>query len=378
MPSRGPRDRTLYVSSFPPTLGNGRALRTYTVTRALAQLGPVDFAYVPFGAAEPDGAYAALPGIDFHVVRPSRGLRRLSRYAALKARGLPEPAARSASPELTDAADRLAEGRGRVVVGDMGAMVACLDLATRRPVIYNSHNVESSFRFGGDRSAPENRRLRNAERRILELADESWMVSRRDVVLARQLAPQATLRYVPNVVDVKAIRPVSEAPNAAPTVLMVGDYTYAPNAEGAAWLAGAVMPHVWRELPAARLRLVGRGASDAVEPSERVACPGFVEDLEAAYAEAAAVAVPLQDGGGSPLKFVEALAYAVPVVATSVAAQGLEVEPGRDFRLADDAPAFGAALVELARDGAPGMGRAARSLVEREYSVEALVRLIAA
>lgn len=372
--------RALVVSSFGPGLGSGRALRNWTVVSALARLGPVDVAYVPFGAEEPSPEYLALDGLDFHVIRPSRGTRRLVAAAAARLEGVPIDMARIVSPELAGEASRLADqpGRGRVVAMEIGAMLAMRRLARRRPVTWLSHNVESSFRR--PERLLDGPALRHTERRLLRLASESWMTSDRDVALATALAPGARLRYVPNVVDVAGIVPVEDAADATPTVMMVADYTYGPNQDGARWLVEEVLPVLRTQRPGARVRLVGRGASSVVGERDGVETPGFVEDLGAAYATAGAVAVPLRRGGGTPLKFIEGLAYGVPVVATPVAAQGLRVRADEHYRLAgdDDPAAFAAQLADLLERGDAGMATRARALAEQEYSVQALVRLLSA
>lgn len=379
-PAENAGRRALFVSSFAPILENGRALRTYAVVRALAALGPLDVAYVPFPVEEPSPAFAAIPGVSFHVVRPSRGARRMLHHAQLRASGLPGPVARSASPELVVAgAQGAAERtRGLVVAGDFSTMYALLRVAGRRPVAYNAHNVESSYNPSSTPSPAYRLLLTRAERRVLATAAESWMVSRRDMELARGLTPAARLRYVPNVVDVDAIEPVSPPPGGR-TVMMLADFLYGPNVASAEWLVSEVMPRVWAQLPDARLLMAGR-ASDRVRGAEdpRVERPGFVEDLRATYARASAVAVPLVRGGGTPLKFVEALAYGVPVVSTGVAARGLDVADREHFRLGDDPARFAEALLDVVRHGDPAMTERARALVAREYSIEAVVDALAA
>jgi glycosyltransferase involved in cell wall biosynthesis len=256
-------------------------------------------------------------------------------------------------------------------------MSALLGLARRRPVINVTQNVESSYDPSEDRPRRETALLRRTERRALELASESWMVSHRDMELARELAPKARLRYVPNVVDVEAIEPVP-APGPGTQVLMVADFLYPPNISGAEWLVREVMPRVWERLPGARLRLVGREShrvTGAEDP--RIERPGFVEDLRSAYLDATAVAVPLVAGGGTPLKLVEALAYGVPIAATPVASRGLVTRDGDHLREAATPDAFAAALVDLLEHGDAAMATRARRLVEREYSMQTLVEALA-
>jgi glycosyltransferase involved in cell wall biosynthesis len=371
----------LVVSPFTPVLGSGQALRTYAIVRALAADGPVDLLYAQFGAEDPAPEYERIAGLSLHPVQPSRGPRRLAAYAAARLRGTPDGFARGASPELADAAAALSAGaeRGRIVADGPVAAAALLPLARRRPAIYNAHNLESAFRAGIERGGESAaRRMRRFEETVLEAYAETWMVSPADVAGALQLRPDARVRYVPNVVDVAAIDPVP--PRSAPgsRVLFVGDFTYAPNREGFRFLAGEVMPRLWERRADARLAVAGRGLEPDAGLDDRIDLLGFVADLPAAYAAADCVAVPLLQGGGSPLKFVEAMAYGQPVVATPLAARGLEAEAGRDFLEAAGAEGFAAALDRALAGDAAAAGRSGRSLVERDYSIESLTRRLTA
>ncbi len=87
----GPADMTdLLVTAHTPTLGVGRALRTYALARALAVHAPIDLVYVVFGAEDPAPEILAHPEIRLHPVHPSRGLRRAQRYAGARLRGVPD------------------------------------------------------------------------------------------------------------------------------------------------------------------------------------------------------------------------------------------------------------------------------------------------
>ena len=282
------------------------------------------------------------------------------------AMGAPRPVARGVSSELAAAARRLAADR--IVTDDPMAAVALLPLASRRPVVYSAHNLESVFRTDWGPAA----RVRRFERRLLERSAEAWMPSRADAAGARALAPGATVRVVPNVVDVAAIRPVRPSGRRA---LMVADFTYRPNREGLEFLISEVLPRAWREAPDLELAVAGRGLEVApLDP--RVRLLGFVPSLPPLYADAACAVVPLLSGGGSPLKFVEALAYGLPVVATPKAAAGLDVTAGEHFLEGADGPGLARALV-AALAGVPEIAAAGRALAEREYSIEALATTLA-
>jgi polysaccharide biosynthesis protein PslH len=371
--------KDLLVTTHTPVLGSGQALRTYGVARALAAHGGLTLLYARFGAAEPDAAFRSIPGVELVEGVPSRGLRRMMAYGAARLAGTPDAFARGVSRELASEASRLAAepGRRRVIADGPIAAAALARLGRRRPVIYNAHNLESGFRHDLEgRGLGSARALRAFERRLLEQAAESWMVSEADVAAARELCPGARLRYVPNVVDVAAIEPVSSvAPEQR--AVFVASFAYEPNRNGLRFLVEQVFPRVWAELPDARLALVGGGLETTPSTDPRVEAVGFVADLRAAYAGARCAVVPLLQGGGTPLKLIEALAYALPVIATPRAAAGLDVRDGENCLLAESAEEFAAAIVGVLAQGAPELGLRGRTLAARRYSVEALSELLA-
>ncbi len=127
------------------------------------------------------------------------------------------------------------------------------------------------------------------------------------------------------------------------------------------------------KLPPARASRWSVGASTGLRAHDpRISYLGFVPDLGDAYARAACVVIPLLIGGGSPLKFVEALAYGSAMVATPIAAPGIEAVAGRDYLEESDPEAFAEAVARVLRHEADELRRHARDLAERSYSIESL------
>jgi glycosyltransferase involved in cell wall biosynthesis len=203
------------------------------------------------------------------------------------------------------------------------------------------------------------------------------MPSKADLDGARELAPTATLRYVPNVVDVAAID-ARRAPADPPEALLVGNFAYAPNREGLEFLLEEVMPRVWAAAPQVRLTVAGSGWEPPAGVDSRVSAPGFVDSLDPLYARAACALVPLLSGGGSPVKFIEALAHGLPVVATPRGAAGVDAESGRHYLEGAGAEGFARALLDALDQGrGTAVGSAGRALAESDYSIEALARRLA-
>ena len=363
----------LVVSTVTPRLSSGTGLRTYGVVAALACHAPVELAYIEFDGNAPSAEFARLEQLTLRAMRASRGPARALAFARARATGIPDILARGVSPELLSAAADAAP-EVRVIADGPVAAAALLRQARRRPTAYLAHNLESSgFRPPAMQAAYE-----RFERDVLVTFVETWMATRAAAEGARRLvgAPIST-RYVPNVIDVGAITPVAPAPN--PTLLLVADYTYEPNRDAFEFLCDEVLPAVWRLRPEAELVAVGRGLEPAPR-DHRIHTPGFVADLRPVYAAAAVALVPLLRGGGSPLKFIEALSYGLPVVATAHAASRLEYAvQGRDHLVARSPEEFAAAVESLLADRAraAALGAAGRELVVAHYSVQYLATVLA-
>lgn len=125
-----------------------------------------------------------------------------------------------------------------------------------------------------------------------------------------------------------------------------------PNADGLAWFAREVLPKLRARVPDARLLVTGVGPPANLL---RLAGPGLsfvgsVPDLAALYDAVRVVVVPMRYGAGVKNKTVEALQYAVPVVSTTVGAEGLPIDDPDVVSVADDATGFAAAIAALLDD----------------------------
>ena len=136
-------------------------------------------------------------------------------------------------------------------------------------------------------------------------------------------------------------------------VLFVGTYAWHPNAQAAEFF----LRHCWREIrasvPDAQLHFVG--ANPELIPSfsdepDGVRFTGFVPDIGAVYRNSRIVICPILSGGGTRVKLVEAAAYGLPIVSTTIGAEGLGFEDGTHALLKDSADSFVRACVDLLTD----------------------------
>ncbi len=145
--------------------------------------------------------------------------------------------------------------------------------------------------------------------------------------------------------------PSAERP---PVVLLQGSLGYPPNIDAAHWLATVIAPKIRVQIPGLEVRLVGRPATSVLKLDEPgvVTVVGEVPSMNTELAKASVAAVPIRYGGGTRVKILESFAHRVPVVSTTLGAEGLDVEDGVHLLLADDPEAFAAATVRLVGDAA--------------------------
>jgi glycosyltransferase involved in cell wall biosynthesis len=144
-----------------------------------------------------------------------------------------------------------------------------------------------------------------------------------------------------------------DAPEDNPQLLFVGALNFESNIKAIGWFARHVMPLIAREHPRARFVVIGPDPSPAVmamEAAGECAVLTGVEDLKPHFDMASVFVAPITLGSGTRLKVLEGLARQKPVVATSIAAEGLDLRPGVDIELADSPELFAAACSRLLRD----------------------------
>lgn len=212
------------------------------------------------------------------------------------------------------------------------------------------------------------------ERRVIQRSDQAFVCSETD---RDYLARAMGVRNVTVIPNATAHVP-DHAPGTEPNVLFLGTYGYGPNRIAAEMLVREIWP-VLRELrPEAKLLIAGPNCEEIAghdAPPEGVEFLGFVPDLDALYARTRVFCCPIQSGGGTRVKILEAANQGVPVVSTPIGAEGIELAPEREIVLRSGAVALAQACAELLADpGRAGrIGAAGRDRVRERYGRDAIV-----
>ena len=139
---------------------------------------------------------------------------------------------------------------------------------------------------------------------------------------------------------------------AAHRVTFLGGLHWPPNAQGILWLARQVWPAVWRESPKAVLTIIGKDPPQGLEDSRDagIETTGYVPDLAPYLEETAVFVVPLHAGGGMRVKILDAWAWGLPVVSTTIGAEGMQANDGQNMLLADNPETFVEAVSAVLHD----------------------------
>ena len=201
--------------------------------------------------------------------------------------------------------------------------------------------------------------------------------------LERELLPLFDLVLVPSERPLPGTQ-VLVYPNALPwiepprrseesSIIFTGNLEYQPNIDAIRFFLREVWPELRQRHPRLRWRIAGRNAGAVarmVRGCEGIDLIGPVDNAIAELAKTKVSVVPLRAGSGTRLKILEAWAAGTPVVSTTLGAQGLDAEPGRDLLIADDARAFADTISALfsSVDQCARLSASGRRLYERRFT----------
>ena len=225
------------------------------------------------------------------------------------------------------------------------------------------HNVESSLwqRMASTETHPlrklsytyEAARMLPYERRTLGKFHHILAVSENDRQQMLEMDPRCEITVVPTGVDVAKFPAAPQSAITPPRIVFTGSMDWEPNIDAMEYFCAQVWPRILAEYPDAIFQIVGRNPFARVQrlASQSVQVTGTVPSVKDYLRDATVVVVPLRIGGGTRLKIYEAMAMGKALVSTSIGAEGLSFQNGRDLMLADDASSFADAILLLLRDG---------------------------
>jgi len=197
--------------------------------------------------------------------------------------------------------------------------------------------------------AAQARQLKAVELATMATADVICVPSAVEAKLLGDENVRPPVLVMPFMVD---LHPPMAAHEARADVVFLGGFGHMPNVDAAVWMAKTIWPKLRGRLRGARLILAGANPTpevlDLAGPD--ILVPGRIDDLGPLFEQTRVFVAPLRYGAGVKGKIYSAMAHGVPVVSTTIGAEGMDLEPGLEVLLGDEPDAFCRHVVDLYED----------------------------
>jgi len=212
------------------------------------------------------------------------------------------------------------------------------------------------------------------ERYFWKKADKLITMSEEDKnFIENVVGKPLNISVVANGVDLDFFSKVKKRLPKDPTVLFVGTFKWLPNIEAVEEIVKKIWPLILKQLPHAKLKIVGFSPTAKIKAyaeESSIEVLGAIDDIRDAFATAHMLLAPIRSGKGTRYKVLEAMITGTPVVATTLAAEGLDLKTGRDVLIADTVSGLAEASVKLLKDELlqQKLGDAGAKIVRQGYS----------
>lgn len=292
------------------------------------------------------------------------------------------------SPRMRDLVARLVADNGYdLLVADFLAMCLNVPKPFAVPVVHFSHNVEAMIwkRHVENERNPlkrivfgrESARVERFEREVINEYAFTIAVSEADYEHFRCIYGGSRVGYIGTGVDTEFYVPQGGAEEAG-SILFLGSMDWMPNIDAVHYFVRNIYPLVKRDLPSAKLFVVGRDPEASVvalgDADPSIVVTGTVPDTRSFVNLAAVAVVPIRIGGGTRIKIYEMMAMAKTIVSTPIGAEGLSYTDGENILIADKPHEFARLVVKALREEKwrASIGTNARNFVASRCSWDAV------
>jgi glycosyltransferase involved in cell wall biosynthesis len=246
------------------------------------------------------------------------------------------------------------------------------------PVDTHFQRLEREYRTTGRREALRAaRRYRKLEARLARQSDLVWCASPEDKQ-AMQKETQATpIDVIPTIHELHGHGLPFEQRS---DLLFVGNMAHSPNADAVHYFMREIYPRIREAMPEVKVKIIGDDPAGEIRQydSEQVSILGYVPEIEGFYQRSRVFIAPVRFGAGIKGKIGEALSYGVPVVTTSIGAEGFGLKHGVDVMIADEPSAFADAVVQLytSKELWDTLANNGRDRIQNNFTPEVIARTI--
>ncbi len=392
--------KILFVTAslpYPPQQGG--ALRTYGLLHGLYNAGH-DITLLSFSDTLPStiedtplGKFCTRIEV---VLTPTR--TKTQRLRDLLLSNKPDIARRLYSEAFVTQLKQLVKNTHFDLIQFEGIEVACYlpiirQLNLEANLVYDAFNAEAAMQraiFEIDRHIPnrwlaaayslvQSWRIGAFERELCSLSDLVIAVSPEDAAILQRYHSAKTIPVIANGIFVDDYeKPHSEIDLGKHTLAFTGKMDYRPNVDAVLWFADHVLPAIKSVVPDIKFYIVGQKTHVSLEhlrQDSAIVMTGWVESVLPYLQNTLVYVAPLRMGSGTRLKILEAMAAGCAVVATTVAASGMQRETNMGMLIIDSPQIMAETTIQLLNDPAQRseLGNAAKSYVKAHYDWSVIV-----
>ncbi len=348
-------------------IDKGGKIRTYQMLKELSRNHHITYLTLDDGTADLDAVelaqeYAHDVVTVPHKVSPKFSPRFYFEIAGNMVSTLPYFMEKYRSPQMqTEISRCLANSRPDVLVCDFLQASINLPDAVDVPTVLFQHNVEAMiWRRHADVAS---NRLKRAfmniqwkrsvryESETCNKFDSVVAVSKEDAEVFRRDYQVPNVFDIPTGVDTEFFARRKEQISTRPNIVFTGSMDWLPNNDGIGWFIKEILPSIRQQVPEVTLTVVGRDPlpelTEIARRDTSIIITGRVPDVRPYMEDAAVYVVPLRIGGGTRLKIYEAMSMGLPVVSTTIGAEGLPLLDGEELLLCDKTEEFAKTVAEL-------------------------------
>ena len=258
---------------------------------------------------------------------------------------------------------------------------------TKAPVVLRAHNVE--YLIWQRLAANEtfflkrlylnflSRRLKRFEKEYFQKYDVIAGITQEDNDRLTTLGVTTRKVFIPAGVQLSRFKIDSSIIAKPNTLFIISSLNWLPNLEGLDWFVKHVWPKVKADNAALELHIAGKDTPDEVRAlaGDGIFIHGYVPDASVFMQEYDMMLVPLLSGGGMRLKIIEGMALGKSILTSSIGAEGISCESGKDIFMKDQASEWIDLIGDYFKDkkSHEQVGENALTLIREEYDNDKVV-----
>ena len=227
---------------------------------------------------------------------------------------------------------------------------------TEAKIFYMAHDLhflrelrgKASVNFGDEN---EIEKTRQTELELMKKSDKALFFSEIEVDYLKHHFPEITAACIPWIQETNTSKISIKSVNRE-GLLFVGAFGHLPNNDAVMWFHDEVLPEILKEIPEIKTIVLGSNPPENILRlnSSNFIVTGYVNDIDSYFENASVFISPLRFGAGFKTKNARAMSNGLPVVTTTIGAEGMSLTDGLNVLIADDAKSFAQMVVQLYRD----------------------------